>query len=75
MLAKHKPLPKSGYARLRDWRLRKRNGQALATVVYDGRVLTLLLHSGWLREEDAHDRNRIGAAITAMLADAAKNIL
>jgi hypothetical protein len=66
--------PKSGYTRLRDYRARRRNGEAIATVTYGPKVLDLLLAAGWLREADAGDRTRVGAAIAAMLADASKSL-
>ena len=59
----------------RNWRARRRNGQACATVLYDGRVLDLLIAGRWLAERDAADRKRVGKAIAAMLADAAKKNL
>src|SRR6201997_5532379 len=68
------PAPKTGRARARAYRLRKRNGEAVATVTYGPKVLELLLTAGWLRDEDTGVSGRVGEALSAMLADAAKNL-
>jgi hypothetical protein len=66
--------PKTGRVRAHNYRVRKRNGEAVATVTYGPKVLDLLLTAGWLREEDASIRGRVGEALSSMLADAAKNL-
>jgi hypothetical protein len=47
-------------------------GEAVALVPYDGAVLDLLVRLRWLAEADVADKVKVGAAISAMLRDAAK---
>jgi len=48
-----------------------REGNAVAMVEYDARVVDLLCKLPWLEERAAGDRAAIGEAIGCMLADAA----
>jgi hypothetical protein len=53
-------------------RERVRQGRACCWVEYDGPMLSFLIQFGWLDECDAGDPQAIGAAISAMLNDAAR---
>jgi hypothetical protein len=59
--------------RTRRYRERRRNGLAIAPVPYDNAIVGMLLDLGWLALGDSENHRAIGAAISAMLNDAAKN--
>ena len=40
-------------------------------VEIDAAIVAMLIETGWLREDAAGDRAKIGAALTAMLSDTA----
>jgi hypothetical protein len=51
------------------YRRRQRAGKILVGVEVDAAVVDMLVAMHWLREGDAGDRSKIGAAISHMLAD------
>jgi hypothetical protein len=58
--------------RHRRFRARRRAGKAVASVEYDALIVDLLVRTHWLPPDELHDRDSIGRAIGAMLADAAR---
>ena len=64
---------RSARARTRRYRKRLHAGIVTAIVELDGDVITMLLRSHWLTEEESVDRRAIGRAISTMLAASAKN--
>jgi hypothetical protein len=52
---------------------RREAGRAVARVEYDGAVLDMLVRLGWLVDGAATDGAAVGRAITALIADSAKN--
>jgi len=58
--------------RQRRCRARRDNGLAIYLVEISGSVLDLLTRLGWLADSDATKPQRVSAAISAMLADAAR---
>jgi hypothetical protein len=55
-----------------DYRRRQRHGEGVAPVHFDRPLIEFLIRTHWLDPERADDRREIGAAIAAMLKDAAK---
>jgi hypothetical protein len=60
-------------ARVRMHRARLGQGLACTTVTFNGSVVDLLVKSGWLRDASSCNREAVGAAIGALLADIAEN--
>jgi hypothetical protein len=60
-------------ARVQTHRKRLARGQAIASVLYTGTIVNLLVRSGWLSDTTACDRRAVGAAIGALLEDIAEN--
>jgi hypothetical protein len=58
--------------RHRRFRARRRNGRACYRVELDGEGLSFLIRTRWLLEAEASDRLAVGAALTRMIADAAR---
>jgi hypothetical protein len=58
--------------RHRRFRARRRAGKAVYQVELGGEELDLLIRTGWLLDGEACDRDAVGAALTRMLADAAR---
>jgi hypothetical protein len=61
-------------ARARQQRHRQlvRDGKILVRIEIDGPKLDLLIKLHWLRERDSDNAGKIGAAIEAMLSEAAR---
>jgi hypothetical protein len=64
-----RPAPHDRHAR---FRARRRAGKACYQVELGGEELTFLIRTRWLQEGEAGDRASVGAALTRMLADAAR---
>jgi hypothetical protein len=60
--------------RQRAYRARLAAGRILVGVEVDAAIVDFLVRLHWLREGDAGSRAKIGAAVGAMLADAARRI-
>jgi hypothetical protein len=58
-------------ARQRRYRARQKAGNMPTTIEVDAPIVAMLVETDWLREGDAGDRAKIGAALTAMLRDSA----
>jgi hypothetical protein len=58
--------------RHRRFRQRRRAGVAVAQVEYTAEVLDMLVRLHWLLDGEAADRDAVGAALTRMIADAAR---
>jgi hypothetical protein len=54
------------------YRARVKAGIACTTVEFDGPVVDMLVKLRWLQEGEACDRQAVGRAIAAMVADAAR---
>ena len=59
--------------RMRRYRARLRAGTVVAQVPVTFSVVDMLIDRGWLAIEQSEDRDNIGAAIAALLEDAAHN--
>jgi hypothetical protein len=62
---------KRASAATRRYRARLKAGEIIAPTVVTFEIVELLIATGWLPINDSENRNRIGAAISAMLTDAA----
>jgi hypothetical protein len=58
--------------RHRRFRARQRAGRAIYAVELGAEELDFLIRTGWLLESEACDRDAVGAALSRMLADAAR---
>ena len=58
--------------RHRRFRARRRAGKAIYAVELGGEELEFLIRTRWLQEAEACDRDAVGAALSRMLADAAR---
>ena len=58
--------------RQRRCRQRRQDGKAVYPVAISGDVITMLSRLGWLRDADAIDPRKVSAAISALLADSAR---
>jgi hypothetical protein len=56
----------------RAYRQRQRDGEGIAPVTYTAMIIEFLITTRWLAESDAGDRAAIGKAMSAALAEAAK---
>ena len=65
------PARKRASSATRRYRARLKAGEIIAPTVVTFAILELLIGTGWLDINDSENRNRIGAAISAMLRDAA----
>jgi hypothetical protein len=54
------------------YRRRLRRGAIVARVEVDAAIVDLLCRLRWLAEADAGDRRAVGAAVSKLLADAAR---
>jgi hypothetical protein len=72
--AKPKPPTRTSRRAARDARYRQRlqRGEAIALVCYGAETLDMLIRLRWLSEVDAGDKGKVGAAISALLRDAAR---
>ena len=59
--------------RQKCWRARRKAHRAIFQVEAGESVLTMLCRTGWLAKGDDDNPGRVAAAISAMLADAAKD--
>ena len=59
--------------RQRRHRALERNGYAVAPVKVSAEMIDLLCRLGWLRDTDAVNPQKVGAAISALLADSARH--
>jgi hypothetical protein len=55
-----------------QYRRRIDAGRITVTVEIDGDVIEMLVASRWLIDGECHDRKKIGMALSAMVAEAAK---
>jgi hypothetical protein len=60
--------------RQRRWRARRKAYAAIFQVEAGEGVLTMLCRTGWLAKADDDDPGKVAAAISAMLADTAKDM-
>ena len=60
-------------ARQKRHRARQRSGQAVYAVTISPEIIDLLCRLNWLRDVDAVDPQKVGAAISALLADSARH--
>jgi hypothetical protein len=58
--------------RHRRFRARRRAGRAIYAVELGAEELDWLVRLHWLQEGEAYDRDAVGAALSRMLADAAR---
>jgi hypothetical protein len=56
----------------RRYRQRLDAGRMTVAVEIDGDVIEMLINSHWLDAGECHDRRKIGMALAAMVAEAAK---
>jgi hypothetical protein len=63
------PAPRDRHRRFRQ---RRRAGKAVALVEFDAAVIDLLVRTAWLPPDESHDRDAVGRALAAMVADAAR---
>jgi hypothetical protein len=61
--------PRDRHAR---YRARVKDGKAIYAVELGGEGVDFLIKTGWLVESEACDRDAVGAALTRMVADAAR---
>jgi hypothetical protein len=57
-------------ARQARWRANVERGRMVCPTPVDAATLDGLIATGWVPEQESHDRQRVGEAIAAMLADA-----
>ena len=57
----------------RRYRQRVRDGEGVALAPFNAEIIAFLIETKWLCEREAGDRARIGQAMSAALADAAKH--
>jgi hypothetical protein len=60
--------------RTRRYRRRQANGRMIVAVEIDAATIDMLCKLHWLAEADASDRRKIEAALSAMIADAARTV-
>jgi hypothetical protein len=56
----------------REYRRRFDAGKWIEPVEIDADVIEMLIATGWLKQTEREDHKRIGVAISAMMAEAAK---
>jgi hypothetical protein len=70
--ARHDRRRHAASERTAKWRARAEAGKVVVHVEIGADVLNWLIEVRWLTDRDAADRGKIGEAVAAMLADAAK---